>query len=213
MYYVMGHICGYIQFEKNNSEKNTFRILLMQKEIVIFFVAKLILNGTSTKLNSIALNLRWLKRLAHWEVFLASVTWAIWPTHHTDKVFTLFLQWCTNMDKMQKAYTASTYTVSLRPILLMRLIKTIRHHLTHKLHVTNINLNSSKSGASSGSSLDERYFPSRHNVSLLRSRWAWTKAQLPQQMTDGGPWNQPSHITAQISRSIWSNLWVPVLCH
>lgn len=58
MYSVIGHFCGYIQFEKNNSgKKTTFRILLMPKEIVIFFVGKLIINGTSTKLNSIALNL------------------------------------------------------------------------------------------------------------------------------------------------------------
>lgn len=90
----------------------------------------------------------------------------------------------------------------------MRQTKTRRHHLPHTLHFTNINLNSDKSGARSGSSLDEGYFPSRHYVSLLRSRWVWTKAQLPQQMTDGSPWNQPSHMTAQISRSIWFNLCV-----
>lgn len=114
-------------------------------------------------------------------------------------------------------YIASTYAAGLL-LTLMYLCKkknfklVTAEHLTHKLHALHENKPQFyNSGSRSGYSLDERYFPLWDNVSGFRSRWVWTRAQLPQQMTDGGLWNQP---LSYDSLTYWSDLAYPVrYCH
>lgn len=71
-----------------------------------------------------------------------------------------------------------------------------------------------KSGSGSEYSLNERYFPLLYNVIGFRSRWVWTGAELTQQMTDGGLWNQPLAYDSLHTGLIWSILrYCPLPMH
>lgn len=52
-------------------------------------------------------------------------------------------------------------------------------------------------------------FHSQIMSAFFRSRWVWTRAELTQQMTGGGLWNQP---LTYDSLTYWSDLVYPVRC-